>query len=76
MAEAARKIATYEDVLRAPADAWLVDPSLRTLDVLRLERGRWSILAVHADAARVRAEPFEAVELDLSLLWADVAPAT
>jgi Uma2 family endonuclease len=52
--------------------AWLVDPILRTLEVLRLERGRWSILATHKDDARVRAEPFDAIELDLSILWADV----
>ena len=29
-------------------------------------------LAVHANDARVRAEPFDAIELDLSILWADV----
>jgi Uma2 family endonuclease len=52
--------------------AWLVDPILRTLEVLRLESGRWSILATYHDDARVRAEPFDAFELDLSILWADV----
>jgi Uma2 family endonuclease len=55
--------------------AWLVDPTQRTLEVLRLEAGRWSIVATHQDAAKVRAEPFDAVELDLGLLWADVASA-
>lgn len=52
--------------------AWLVDPIDRTLEVLRLEGGRWSILAVHRDDDRVRAEPFDAIELDLAVLWADV----
>jgi Uma2 family endonuclease len=52
--------------------AWLVDPILRTLDVLRLENGRWSILATHKDDARIRAEPFDAIELELGILWADV----
>jgi Uma2 family endonuclease len=52
--------------------AWLVDPILRTLEVLRLEDGRWSILATYGDDARVRAEPFEAIELELGVLWADV----
>lgn len=56
-------------VVRARA---LVDPAARTLEVLRLQGGRWSIIAVHADRARVRAEPFDAIELDLALLWADV----
>ena len=52
--------------------AWLVDPSSRTLDVLRFEAGRWQILATHGDDAKVRAEPFDAIELDLSILRADV----
>lgn len=52
--------------------AWLVDPILHTLEVLRLENGRWSLLATHRDDAKVRAEPFDAIELDLSILWADV----
>ncbi|MBI4952781.1 MAG: Uma2 family endonuclease [Myxococcales bacterium] len=52
--------------------AWLVDPILRTLEVLRLEQGRWLLLATHQGAERVRAEPFEALELELSILWADV----
>ncbi len=51
---------------------WLVDPIDRTLEVLRLDDGRWSILGIFSDAQRVRAEPFDALELDLSILWADV----
>jgi Uma2 family endonuclease len=49
--------------------AWLVDPLARTLEALRLEAGRWVILTTAADSALVRVEPFEAIELDLSLLW-------
>jgi Uma2 family endonuclease len=55
------------------AHAWLVDPILRILDVLRLEQGRWSIVGTYKDDAKVRAEPFDAIELDLGILWADVA---
>lgn len=51
--------------------AWLLDPLARTLEALRLERGRWTILATHAGAEKVRAEPFTEIELDLSALWAD-----
>ena len=51
--------------------AWLIDPLARTLEVLRLETGRWTILATHADTEVVRAEPFGEIELDLSALWAD-----
>ncbi|MBM3769991.1 MAG: Uma2 family endonuclease [Acidimicrobiia bacterium] len=49
--------------------AWLVDPLARTLEVLRLENDRWSIVTTCADQDVVRAEPFAALELDLSLLW-------
>jgi len=52
--------------------AWLVDPITRTLEVLRLERERWVILATHAGDAKFRAEPFDAIELELGALWADV----
>ncbi|XXY53506.1 Uma2 family endonuclease [Sorangium sp. So ce269] len=51
--------------------AWLVDPIARTLEVSSLVSGRgWGPAVVHRDAARVRVEPFEAIELDLSVLWA------
>ncbi|WP_437492814.1 Uma2 family endonuclease [Sorangium sp. So ce1014] len=51
--------------------AWLVDPIQRTLEAFSLIPGRgWGPAVVHRDAARVRVEPFDAIELDLSLLWA------
>jgi hypothetical protein len=50
--------------------AWLVDPLQQTLEILGLEAARWSLLATHEAGARVRAEPFAAVELDLGTLWA------
>ncbi|KYF87523.1 hypothetical protein BE18_20935 [Sorangium cellulosum] len=51
--------------------AWLVDPIARTLEVYVLgEDRRWGPAMVHRDAARVRVEPFDAIELDLSVLWA------
>jgi Uma2 family endonuclease len=52
---------------------WLVDPLQRTLEVLRLDDGRWTIVATHGDDDCVRAEPFEAVGLELSALWTDGA---
>lgn len=55
-------------------NAWLVDPVERTLEVYRLVDGHWSLLATYADDERVRAEPFDAIELELGLLWADVEP--
>ena len=52
--------------------AWLIDPIARTLEVLRLEGGRWMILSTWSGLTVVRAEPFDAIDLDLSLLWEDV----
>ena len=51
--------------------AWLVDPITRTLEAYTLGRGkRWGKAQIHEGAARVRLPPFEAIELDLSSLWA------
>jgi Uma2 family endonuclease len=49
--------------------AWLVDPLQRTLEVLRRESERWTLLDTWRDDAKVRAEPFDAIELDLGVLW-------
>jgi Uma2 family endonuclease len=51
---------------------WLVDPLQRTLEVLKREDQRWLGIGAWSDDARVRAEPFHAIELDLAILWADV----
>lgn len=51
---------------------WLVDPLQRTLDVLRLQEGRYSIIDVYEGSAVIRAEPFDAIALELGILWADV----
>jgi Uma2 family endonuclease len=50
---------------------WLVDPELRTLEVLRLKEAQYTLLATHPGRARVRAEPFEAIELELAYLWGE-----
>jgi Uma2 family endonuclease len=50
---------------------WLVDPAARTLEVFRLDGGGWRLLGAHGGADCVRAEPFEALELDLLLLWGE-----
>ena len=49
---------------------WLVDPLDRTLELFRRDGLLWVLVAVHRDDALVRAEPFDAVELELSALWA------
>jgi Uma2 family endonuclease len=58
------------------AHAWLVDPIEKLLESYRLDGdasaagGRWVLLGAWRDDARVRAEPFDAIELDLASLWA------
>lgn len=55
--------------------AWLVNPLQHTLEVLRLSAEtptKWTSLAVFTDDAKVRAEPFESLELDLAVLWQGV----
>ena len=51
------------------AFAWLADPVAKVLEVMRLEVGRWVLVGAHAGDERVRAEPFDAVELDLGRWW-------
>lgn len=48
---------------------WLLDPRDRLLEVYRLDHGRWTEVADYEGAAVVRAEPFDAIELDLAVLW-------
>jgi Uma2 family endonuclease len=67
-----RKLGVYRR--EGVGHVWLVNPLARTLEVLRLEGDLYALLAVHAAAERVRAEPFEGLELDLSLLWPDAEP--
>jgi Uma2 family endonuclease len=63
----AKKLAIY--ARERVGNAWLVNPGSQTLEVLRLESERWSLLATHDGAAKVRAEPFAAIELELGALW-------
>jgi hypothetical protein len=49
--------------------AWFIDPELRTLEVYRFEPGVWIGIGAYAKAAKVYAEPFPEMELDLALLW-------
>jgi Uma2 family endonuclease len=48
---------------------WLVDPIVRTLEVLRLEGPRWVLVGTHSDVDVVQVEPFEAIEIELTTLW-------
>jgi Uma2 family endonuclease len=62
-----RKLRIYAEA--GVTHAWLVSPNERTLEVLRLHEGSWMIVHVFSGSESVRAEPFEAVALELSSLW-------
>lgn len=48
--------------------AWLISRA-RVLEVYRLHEGHWLLVDTFAGDEKVRAEPFHAIELDLSGLW-------
>jgi Uma2 family endonuclease len=48
---------------------WLINPVLCTLEIYRLEAGRWMLLDTFEGNTSTRAEPFDAVELSLCVLW-------
>ena len=68
-----RKLGTYAGA--KVAHAWLVNPVERTLEVLRLRDGAWTIIGVLTGLEAVRAEPFDAVDLELGALWGESAPS-
>ncbi|MBA3456579.1 MAG: Uma2 family endonuclease [Deltaproteobacteria bacterium] len=48
---------------------WLIQPKTRSVDIMRLQGGKWLLIDVHSDGDKVRAEPFDDVEIDLAKLW-------
>ena len=53
---------------------WLIDPVLQTLEVYRLQGESWGLVRSYGADEKVRAEPFDAVELDLSMIWGGAVP--
>lgn len=49
--------------------AWLVDPLLETLEIFVRDGAQWTLSVTYRGSQHVRAEPFEAVAIDLSPLW-------
>lgn len=52
--------------------AWLVSPKHRSIEAYRLVEGRWATIGVYRGDVTVRIEPFDAIELELAALWADI----
>lgn len=52
---------------------WLVEPVAETLEVLLLNGAQtWEVVARYNGNDRVRAAPFEAIEIELRYLWGDI----
>ena len=51
------------------AHVWLIDPAVQTLEILRLVGDHWTLVGTYEGEAQVRAEPFDAVEIELGALW-------
>ena len=51
------------------AHAWLIEPLRQTLEALVLVSGKWERHALHEGRGRVRAPPFDRIELELGSLW-------
>ena len=49
--------------------AWFVDPLARSLEVMSRVERPWVQLHRHEGEAKVRAAPFDAIEIDLGALW-------
>jgi Uma2 family endonuclease len=48
---------------------WLLDPVARVLEVFRLDGVDYALITTFSGSAPGRAEPFEALELELAYLW-------
>jgi hypothetical protein len=46
-----------------------VDPLAQTLEIFRLEAASYVVRGAWRGNVTVRAEPFDAIELDLGVLW-------
>jgi hypothetical protein len=68
-----RRKATYDDLCRVPEQfvAEIVDALARTLEVYRSESGRRVVASTHGGSKRIRSEPFDAIDLDISRWWTE-----
>jgi hypothetical protein len=48
---------------------WLLDPIDKRLEVYSLHAERWREVRIYQGDTAIRAEPFDAIELELGSLW-------
>jgi len=51
--------------------AWIIDPATKGLEVYRRDGAHFKLWETHEGAIMVRAEPFEACDINLGALWID-----
>lgn len=51
---------------------WLVDPRLRSLEVMQRQDKNWLSIGYFTDGDQVPAPPFDAITFDLGLIWAEM----
>jgi len=54
---------------------WLVNPVVKTTETYRLQGANWSLINTLSGDETIRAEPFEAVPLDMSRWWLPEPPS-
>jgi len=64
-----RKMPIYAE--HGVSHIWQVDADERTLEVYRREDTAWLRVGAYLGDVTVRAEPFDAVEIQLSHMWSD-----
>lgn len=67
-----RKLPKYADA--DVGHAWLVDPLRRTVDIFRLDDGKWTVAGFFEGDDVIHAEPFETIDLDLGAIWLPTPP--
>lgn len=55
---------------------WLVDPLAKTLEALKKNENHWIEVGFHGGDEKVRIEPFQDLEIELSTFWPPESPAT
>ncbi len=48
---------------------WIVDPANRTVEILKLKNGEYSVSAVYCEDDKMKAEPFTEILIDLKNIW-------
>jgi Uma2 family endonuclease len=51
--------------------AWILDPIARTLEAFRLSQPDWLLVGTFSGQDHVRPEPFDALDVDLAVVWDD-----